>query len=274
MDRFCLKSKDAHIEWPSDKFLDRFSEAIRRSASLYDRGGDTIWDCVKVLENRRRSLNLRERIEDLVGRARKLYLPEPRALQIHKQALEGSETSQKCFEALQECFEGKRQLASIKWEAHWAILTPRPTLRESCETRAAQICIDWLRWTFEVERPATPLVFWLMRIGNPDLLKALGYSRIDPFARIRLKRKETKLTKAKARAAIRQQRSRLRKDRLALSRSLRSERHGLHEIVRQELKIIDSRNSTKNERLAATERLIQYTRRTPDEWRRFFVRKA
>jgi hypothetical protein len=125
-----------------------------------------------------------------------------------------------------------------------------------------------------VEGPATPLVFWLMRIGNPDLLKALGYSGIDPFARIILKRKETKLTKARARAAIRQQRSRLRKDRLALSRSLRSERRGLHELVRQELKIIDSGESSEDQRNAAAGRLLHQTGRKADEWRRFFVRNA
>jgi hypothetical protein len=217
---------------------------------------------------------LGKKIEDLVKRASKLYLPEPRALQIRKQALDGSEASERCFKALQKCCEGKSQFTSIKWEEHGDILTPRPTLRESCEARAAQICIDWLRWSLEVEGPATPLVFWLMLIGNPNLLKAFQYSGIDPFARIRLTKKELKLAKAKARAAIRQHRSRLRKDRLALSRSLRSERQRLHERVRQELKIIDSGESTEDQRNAAAGRLVHHTGRTADGWRRFFVRKA
>ena len=34
MEDFCL-DYDGHVEWPRDRFLDRFSEAIRRSASLY-----------------------------------------------------------------------------------------------------------------------------------------------------------------------------------------------------------------------------------------------
>lgn len=269
MEDFCL-DYDGHVEWPRGRFLDRFSEAIRRSASLYFRGGQTIWSCVEAIENRRPSLDLRQRIEDLVKRARKLYLPEPRAIQIRKQALDGNEASKRCFEALRECYEGKSRFTSINWKEHGAILAPRPA--ESYEARAAQICIDWLRWALKVDGPATPLVFWLMRIGNSDLLRTLGYSRsLDFFDRIRVERRETKLKQGNV---IRQKWSRLRKDRLALSRSLRSERRGLHELVRQELKIIDSSETSEDARNAAAGQLAHYTHRTPEEWRRFFFRKA
>jgi hypothetical protein len=108
MQGFCHKSDD-RAQWPSDQFLDRFSEAIWRSASIYHRGGETLWDWVNAVENRRPSLKLRKRIEDLVKRARQLYLPEPRARHIRKQGLDGSEPSKKCFEALRECCEGKSQ---------------------------------------------------------------------------------------------------------------------------------------------------------------------
>jgi hypothetical protein len=158
MDRFCLQSDDRrrkdYPQWPSGQFLDHLSGAIRRSASFYDRGGPTIWSCVEAIENRRPLLKVRKRIEDLVKRARKLYLPEPRAIGIHKQALGGSEASKKCFKDLQECVEGKSQFTSIKWEKHGDILNPNPARAETCEGRAAQICIEWLRWTLEVGRPS------------------------------------------------------------------------------------------------------------------------
>jgi hypothetical protein len=70
---FCLESdpprSGAPTQWPDGQFLERLSEAIRLSASLYSRGRGTIWDCVKALENRRTSLKLQKRIEDLVRRA-------------------------------------------------------------------------------------------------------------------------------------------------------------------------------------------------------------
>ena len=115
----------------------------------------------------------------------------PRAIQIRNQGDNGSERAKKCFEALRKCFEGKSQFASIKWEEHCDILNPRPALRESCEARAAQIVIDWLRWKLEVERPAAPLVVWLMQIGNPALIKRLDYlGSTDVFDNIRAENKK------------------------------------------------------------------------------------
>lgn len=250
MEDFCLESNDprSYTQWPSDQFLDRLSGAIRCSASFYARGGPTIWSCVEAIENRRKSLKLSKTIEALVRRAAKLYSPEPRAIQIHKQALEGSEASKKCFKALQECVEGKSQFTSIKWEKHGDILNPSPARGETCEGRAAQICIEWLRWTLKVERPAAPLVFWLMQIGNPDVLNTLGYSgSINVFDRIRSKR-EAKTERKGNR--IRQRKRRLRKKRSALSQDLRNERRRLHKLVRQELKIIDSSDSSEDRRNA------------------------
>jgi hypothetical protein len=143
IDRMCREQGDAlagPIQWPYDKFLDDLSSDIHCLASLYDLGNKSIWSCILAIENKRTSLNLRGRIEDLVSRASKLY-QVPRAIQIQRQARAGSSNAKACFKNLQKCFKGQREIRSIDWEQHHAILAPKTSL-ERCETLAAQICID------------------------------------------------------------------------------------------------------------------------------------
>jgi hypothetical protein len=184
---------DGRISWPTAAQLDELSANIRAFSSTLQRGGKTTWSCIKAIDKCRPSIKLGKSIEDLVDRAARLYVV-PRAIQIRTQGANGSERSRKCFAALRECFEGKSRFASIKWEEHHDILSPRPALRESCEARAAQICIDWLVWDREIGSPALALRFWLARIDNPPLAAKLsGGTKADAvFSSVRARGKEDK----------------------------------------------------------------------------------
>lgn len=200
-------------------------------------------------------MKLRESIEALVDRAAKLR-PEPEAITIQKHGIAGSEAAKKCFEALEKCRNGQSKIASIDWEEYREILKPRKG--ESSEAKAAQIVIDWPRWKPGSITRSGPLEFWLSMIGNRDLLsKLVNPDLVNPFETILADRKENKRKQGNS---IRQKRHRL------LTKK--------YELVRQELEIIDSPNSTQNEREAAAKRLIHYTGRTADEWGKIFVKKA
>ena len=162
--------------WPSSSNLEKLSDVIRSVASLYDRGNGSTWSCIFAIQNKRPSLKLQKRIEGMIDRASKLYGELPRAIKIQRQAKEGSEAAKACFEDLQKCFNGQAELVSIHWERHDKTLAPRATKRESCREKAAQICIDWLRWDHEVNAPASSLRLWLIGVDNLDLAKKLDYS--------------------------------------------------------------------------------------------------
>ena len=269
MRRMCHPFVLAPTLWPTTEWLDNLSAVIRRLASLHQRGGRSTWSCIGAIENRYPTLKLRKGIEALVDRAAKLR-PEPKAIIIQRQGIAGNESAKNCFEALRMCRDGKREIASVNWDEYRDILSPASN--KSCKDRATQILLNWLRWKPESKRPWVPLEFWLYTIGNRDLLSKIAPpDYVSPLKTARANREKERIKKGNA---LRQKRHRLRKDRLALSRRLRSERNGLYELVRQELKIIDSRDSTENDRIAATAQLMRYTPRTPEQWRRFFVKKA
>ena len=184
------------IQWPSDKDLEGLSGAIRDLASLYSRGDGSTWSCILAIQNKRPSLNLQKRIEDLVNRASKFYWKLPRAIEIKRQAKEGHEAAKACFKDLQKCSQGQAGIMSIKWDNHGTILAPSAAKGETCKDRAAQICIDWLRWSNQIDEPTSPLRFWLIGIGNLDLAKKLDYSgSTDFFDEILERRKERQAKK-------------------------------------------------------------------------------
>ena len=255
--------------WPTTEWLENLSANTRRLASLHKRGRESIWDCIKAIENRCPSLKLRNGIEGLVNRAAK-FVREPLAITIQRQGMSGNESAKKCFEALKICRNGKSEISSVNWKQHREILKPRKD--ESCEAKAAQIVIDWLRWTPCSIKALAPLELWLCVNRSSELLsKVVHPDFVNPFETFLVNRKRNRI---KERNSIRQKRRRLRKKRLALSRSLRSQRRQLHDLVRRELEIIESCNSTEEGPVVAARRLIHYTRRTPEEWKRFFVKKA
>jgi hypothetical protein len=244
--------------WPSSRDLDELSGAIRSAASLYDRGNGSTWSCILAIQNKRPSLNLQKRIEGMVDRASKLYGELPRAIEIQRQAKEGSAAAEACFKDLQKCFDGQARIMSIKWEKHDAILVPNVPKRETCRDKAAQICIDWMHWNHDVNTAALSLRFWLIDIGNLDLAKKLDYSGSTGFFdEIRERREQDR---RKELGALRQREHRLRDKEIKL--------------VREEIEIIDSPQTPKFVRKAVEERLIRHTNRTADKWRRFSVKKA
>jgi len=266
----CRDTGGGQTLWPDDKLLDDISTNIRALASLYKHDPETIWQCIIALQSRRKTvLKLRKSIEALVDRASN-FLSEPEAIRIQRQGIAGNESAKRCYEDLKKCRDGQSKIASVDWDQYHDILSPRSN--EGCHDRATQILIDWLRWKPDSKAPWGSLDFWLLTNCNRDLLsKLVNPDSVNPFETILVDRKRNRIKQGNV---IRQKKCRLRKRRLALSQRLRSERRGLHELVRHDLKIIDSCNSTENERLAAAGRLIHYTRRTPEEWRRFFVKKA
>jgi hypothetical protein len=156
-----------------------------------------------AIQNKRPSLKLRKRIEDMVDRAAKLYWQKPRATEIEKQAEEGDAKAKACLADLEKCIRGQAEIMSIEWNKHGEILEPSRAEGESCREKAAQICIDWLRWIGEVYTPASDLSPWLDAIGRPDLAKRFD---IYPSLRERLRQGGRKM-----RNADRQRRQRLKK---------------------------------------------------------------
>ena len=61
------------------------------------------------------------------------------------------------------------------------ILAPNPAKGESCRDKAAQICIDWLRWGRDVSHPAMTMMLWLVRVGNRVLARKLDHTGVPGF---------------------------------------------------------------------------------------------
>jgi hypothetical protein len=202
--------------WPSDKDLEELSRAIRDLASSYSRGAGSTWSCILAVQNKRPSLKLRKRVEDLVDRALKLSGKLPRAIEIHRQAMAGSEAAMSCFADLGTCFDGRAEIMSINWDMHSAILAPSAAKGESYRERAAQICIDVLRWSYTIRHPASTIMIWLMEIGNLGLAKKLDYVGSTHFYLLDEILERRKEGRRKKRAALRQKKRRLKDKEIAL----------------------------------------------------------
>ena len=192
--------------WPSITVLGDLWRYIYRLASLYNRHVGPMWSCILAVENRRPRLNLQKRIEDMVDRASKLYRHWPHALdEIRKEAKEGNVAAKACFEDLQKCAWGKSEMASVDWEQYRIILAPAEG--ETCREKAAQICIDGLRWHHETGEPTLGLMLWLVGTGYPALGKKFRCDLANAGGEIpemQRKRRRTEL------AALRQKKRRLK----------------------------------------------------------------
>ena len=263
----CRETRGGQTSWPDDKLLDDISATIRALASLYKRDRETIWQCIIALQNRCKSVvKLRESIEALVDRAAKLR-PEPEAIRIQRQGMDGNEGARRCYEDLRKCRDRECEFASLNWNKHREIL--RPGKSETCEAKAAQICIDWLS---RIETPWDRLKFEIARIGNSDLaLRLMSPDCATVFDNIRAEEKESR---SKQLAAYRKRKSRLREKAERLREKVDQLAKKESELVRRELEIMDSADRTGDERDAAAKRLVRYTHRTPGEWRTFFVKQA
>ena len=248
----CRETRGGQTSWPDDKLLDDISATIRALASLYKRDRETIWQCIIALQNRCKSVvKLRESIEALVDRAAKLC-PEPEAIRIQRQGMAGYEGARRCYEDLRKCRDRECEFASLKWNEHREILRPREG--ETCEAKAAQICIDWLSRNRGIETSWSPLAFWIAAIGNSDLaLRLMSPNCATVFDNIPAEKKEGR---SKQLAAYRKRKSRLREKEDQL-------REKESELVRRELEIMDSAHRTGDERDAAAKRLMRYTHRIP-----------
>ena len=162
--------RPGETSWPSEPWLDELSEIIRRLSSLHQRGGKDLWSRIKAIDNRYGTLKLSAKIQKLVDRAGKLYR-EPAAIAIQRQALAGNQAAYHCFVALKRCRDGKSEIASENWSEYRETLQPRPA--ESCEAKAAQLVIDWLRDDRSPQKPSDHLASWLSTIGNPSLAAKL-----------------------------------------------------------------------------------------------------
>jgi hypothetical protein len=159
-----------------------------------------------TIENRRPALKLQKRIEDMVDRAAKLHGEPSCAFEIYMQAKEGSVAAQACLTDLEKCFRGRAEIMSIDWDSHNSILNNRAK-GETCRDKAAQICLDWLRWRHEVRAPALTLGDWLLDIGNLPLSKKLDYPIAHMFGGWPGRTKEDR---RKERAVLRQRKHRLK----------------------------------------------------------------
>jgi hypothetical protein len=274
---FCREKGDplgtGDVRWPGERWLSGLSEDIRILALKHKRGGNTIWSCVKAIDSRYPSLRLGKSIENMVNRAAKLC-QEPVAITIEKRAIAGSRAAQKSFHALKLFREGKCELSSVDWDEYREILTPAPG--QNCQAKAAEIVMDWLRWTLGIGRDVGPLKYWIGRIGNVDLASRLmPRDSAEVYDRMR---EEGEKARSQKKAAVRQAIFRLRKGLSKLEDDLRSFatllRSTRYQLVQEELQTIDSVESTDRERALAATRLIHYTGRKPDAWRRFFVKIA
>ena len=277
MSRFCREKGDplgsGDVIWPGDRWLSGFAADIRALALMHNRGGKTIWTCIKAIDGRYPTLKLGKNIENMVNRAAKLC-QEPAAITIQKQATAGSRAAQECFGALKLCREGECEISSVNWNKYGEMLSP--ARGQSCQAKATQILIEWLRWNVGVRRDVNPLKYWIARIGNLDLASRLmPRESASVYDRIREEREKTRSRK---KAAVRQAIFRLRRGLSKLEDDLRSFatllRSTRYQLVQEELQTIDSVESTDRERGLAATRLIHYTGRKPDAWRRFFAKIA
>ncbi len=151
-----------------------------------------------------------------------------------------------------------------------------PARGQSCQAKATQILIQWLRWDLGVGRDVAPLKYWIARIGNLDLASRLMPR--DSAAVYHTMREERKKARSRKKAAVRQAIFRLRRGLSKLQDDLRSFatllRSTRYQLVQEELQTIDFVESTDRERALAATRLIHYTGRKPDAWRNFFARIA
>ncbi len=229
----------------------------------------TLWTCIKAIDGRYPNLKLGKNIENMVNRAAKLC-QEPAAITIQKQAMAGSRAAQKCFEALKLFREGKCEISSVDWDEYREILTPAPG--QNCQAKAAEMVMDWLRWNLGMNRDVAPLKYWIGRIGNLDLASRL-MPRDSATAYDEMREQDEKL-KSRKKAVVRQRISRLRRRISKLNDNCRALLRLIFRGVLKELRIIDSVESTDREREAAAIRLLFYTGRKADTWRKFFVKIA
>ena len=145
----------------------------------------------------------------MVDRAAKLYWKLPRAIEIRRQAKERDAADKACFADLRKCYNGQAEIVSIDWEQHDKVLAPNAAKGETCRDKAAQICLDWMRWSYEIAAPASTLMIWLAGIGKLDLAKKLDHLGSTAFFDERLERR--KKDRRKKSDQLRQQKSRLKK---------------------------------------------------------------
>ena len=251
MSRFCREKGDplgsGDVIWPGDRWLSGFAADIRALALMHNRGGKTIWTCIKAIDCRYPTLKLGKNIENMVNRAAKLC-QEPAAITIQQQATAGSRAAQECFGALKLCREGECEISSVNWNKYGEMLSP--ARGQSCQAKATQILIEWLRWNVGVRRDVNPLKYWIARIGNLDLASRLmPRESASVYDRIREEREKTRSRK---KAAVRQAIFRLRRGLSKLEDDFRSFatllRSTRYQLVQEELQTIDSVESTDRER--------------------------
>ena len=100
--------------WPSEPWLEEFSENIWRLSLSHKRGGKDLWSCIRAIDNRYPALRLSAKIEKLVNRAAKLYY-EPAAIAMQRQGFDGNQAAIGCFAALKRCHDGITHIASENW---------------------------------------------------------------------------------------------------------------------------------------------------------------
>ena len=270
---FCREKGDplgtGDVIWPGDRWLSALSADIRILALKHKRGGKTIWTCIKAIDGRYPTLKLGKNIENMVNRAAKLC-QEPAAITIQKQAMAGSRAAQKCLHALKLFREGKCEISSVDWDEYREILTPAPG--QNCQAKAAEIVMDWLRWNLGVGRDVGPLKYWIGRIGNLDLASRLMPRDATTF--YDQMREEDKKMRSRKKAAVRQTIYRLRRKVSKLEDNCRALLRLIFQLVLEELRIIDSVESTDRQRDAAATRLLLSTGRKADTWRKFFGKVA
>jgi hypothetical protein len=273
MNGFCREKGDplgaGDIIWPGGRWLSGLSADIQILASKHKRGGNTTWTCIRAIDSRYPSLKLGNNIENMVNRAARLC-HEPLAIKIQKEAIAGDRAAQKCFEALKLGREGQCGISSVNWDEYRETLKPEPG--ESCQLKAMRILIDWLRWNLGVERDVAPLKYWIGRVGNLDLASRL-MPRDSATVYDEMREEDEKL-KFRKKAAVRQRIYRLRRKLSKLDDNCRALLRLIFRLVLEELRIIDSVESTDREREAAAIRLLSYTGRKADTWRKFFVKIA
>jgi hypothetical protein len=174
MQIFCRNEKEfanAPVTlWPGKECLEKLSKRIISLANVQKRGRKNVRASIRALQNRYKSLMLSRSIENLVTRAARLY-QEPFAIQIQRQGIAGNERATECFEALRRCRDRVSAIVCEDWERHREVLLPESV--ETCQTRAAQVVIDWLVDDRGPQKPWDPLVSWLVESGNLALASKL-----------------------------------------------------------------------------------------------------
>jgi hypothetical protein len=274
MHRLCRGPDDplfsGETVWPSREWLEVISRNVSDLAKLLNCERETIWKCITALAGRQTTLlRLRNGLNKLVDRAAKFYA-EPLAIAIQKRGIAGDEAARRCFAALKRCSDGRIEITSVNWEEYRHFLNPRSG--ESCEVKAAQICLDLLRNDCRLDKPWLALAHWLAFVGNSDLAARLTSPSIaNAFneSRAEFKNKWSKILDARRRKKFRLRRQlEEAKKKLEAFESLEAE------LVREELAIIDFPDSTKTQRSTAARDLKRNTGLTPDQWRKILVKKA